>query len=98
MTAKDKTSLPDLPDHMDKEVSQLQGNITTKPAPDQQYQLLQYHAFTSPVWATCANCGKKCNSIDYAFFIRPDESFCSAYLCGPCADSYRDRPEQEVNG
>lgn len=97
MTANDKTSLPDLPDHMDKEVSQLQGNNTT-PGQQNQFKLLQYHAFTSPVWATCADCGLKCGSVDYAFFVRPDESFCSAYLCGSCADSYRDRPEQEVNG
>lgn len=38
MTANNKTSLPDLPDHMDKEVSQLQGHNTTRPAPIQQYR------------------------------------------------------------
>jgi hypothetical protein len=90
MTANDKAPLSDndLADQ-DKGASKNLGQNTTKPAPQQQYQLLQYHAFTSPVWATCANCGKKCGSIDYAFFIRPDGSYCSAYLCGPCADSYR---------
>ncbi len=71
--------------------SKNQKHNTTKPAPKQQdqYQLLLYHAFTSPVWATCADCGENCGSVDYAFFIRPDGTYCSAYLCGPCVNQYR---------
>lgn len=38
MTMKDKASLPDLPDHMDKEALKSQGHNTTKPAPHQQDQ------------------------------------------------------------
>ena len=90
MTANDKAPMSgnDLADQ-DKGASKNLGHNTTKPATQQQYQLLQYHAFTSPVWATCADCGLKCGSIDYVFFVRPDGTYCSAYLCGPCADSYR---------
>jgi hypothetical protein len=95
MTANDKAPMSgnDLADqdNQDKGASKNLGHNTTKTAPHQQdqYQLLLYQAFTAPVWATCADCGKRCGSVDYAFFIRPDGTYCSAYLCGPCADSYR---------
>ena len=54
-----------------------------------QYQLWLYHSFAAAIPATCADCGKKCDSIDYAMFTRPNGQHCSAYLCSSCPDKYR---------
>ena len=93
MAANDKApmSANDLADQDKGASKNSQGHNNTKPAPHQQdqYQLLLYHAFTEPVPATCADCGVKCDSIDSALFLRPDGSYCSAYLCAACPDKYR---------